>query len=67
MDKIILYAMLNVTTDTINNRYTGGDNYRPTTIIYVASKILQLVMLNEFLHTQETTCIQFGFKGIARL
>ena len=41
---------------------TDGDNYRPIAITCVASKILELVMLDRFLDKLATTSNQFGFK-----
>ena len=39
---------------------TDGNNYRPIAITCVASKILELDMLDKFLDRLETTCNQFG-------
>ena len=41
---------------------TDGDNYRPIAITSIASKVLELLILESFYHKLVTTNNQFGFK-----
>ena len=41
---------------------TEGDNCRPIAIMCIASKILELIMLDTFLDKLSTTSSQFGLK-----
>ena len=41
----------------------SGDNYRPLAITCIASKVLELLILDRYSHLLESTSNQFGFKG----
>ena len=57
MDTILVPIVKNVKGDI-----TDGDNYRPIAITCIASKVVELVILDKFSALFDTTHNQFGFK-----